>query len=162
MRKAADLVVNRPSKASESGKPSGKTGSASSKSDPEGPPNETWDGTINKIGATIHLLEAEEFHQMGDMKNLVRVAESAVTCAEKQPDKKLLAEAWIWLGTGYSRRASLNSGMEAFTRALKAIKALNQKDKDVESMRKLVDTWQSDIKEPEAKFTELLNKIQKS
>lgn len=161
MKEAADLAVNGPSKAPESGKPSGKTGSASSKSDLEGPPKETW-ATINKIGATLHLLEAEEFHQMGDMKNLVRVAESAVTCAEKQPDKKLLAEAWIWLGTGYSRRANLKSGIEAFTRALEAIKTLNQKDKDVESMKKLVDTWQSDIKEPEAKFTELLHKIQKS
>ncbi|KFY27281.1 hypothetical protein V491_00957 [Pseudogymnoascus sp. VKM F-3775] len=122
MKEAADLAVNGLSEASESGKPSGQTGSPSSKSAPEGPPKETWDATINKIGTSIHLLEAEEFYHMGDMKNLVRVAESAVTCAEKQPDKKLLAETWIWLGTGYSRRANLKSGMEAFTEALEAIK----------------------------------------
>lgn len=90
------------------------------------------------------------------MKGLVVEAQNAVTCAGKQLDKKLLAEAWIWLGTGYSSRGNLKSGMQAFTRALETMKSLNPKDKDVECMKSLVVMWQSDIKEPEAKFAAML------
>ncbi|ELR01847.1 hypothetical protein GMDG_05034 [Pseudogymnoascus destructans 20631-21] len=118
---------------------------------------------MNNIGATIHLLDAEELYQKGDMRGLVEVAQNAMTCAGKQLNKKLVAEAWIWLGTGYCSRANLKSGVQAFNmalEALKTLKTLNQKDKEVESMKKLIEMWQSDIKEPEAKFAALLLKIQ--
>ncbi|KFZ04289.1 hypothetical protein V502_10265 [Pseudogymnoascus sp. VKM F-4520 (FW-2644)] len=153
MEKAAKLRVDNLPKA---------TGSASSKLDSlQDSSKETWDATVNNIGTTIHLLQAEELYREGDMKGLIAVAENAVTCAGKQLDKKLLAEAWIWLGTGYSSRGNLKSGVQAFKRALEAIETLNPKDKDVESMKQLIVMWQSDIKEPEAKFAALLAGIQK-
>lgn len=95
------------------------------------------------------------------MKGLTAVAENAVTCDGKQLDKKLLAEAWTWLGTAYSSKGNLKSGVEAFKRAQEVIKTLNQKDKDVASMKILVDKWQGDLKEPEAKFSAMLAKMQK-
>lgn len=134
MAKAAKLLVAGPPKV---------TGGKTSKSDsPQDSSRETWEGTINYIGATLHLLQAEELYQGGDMKGLTTVAENAVTCAGKQLDKRLLAEAWTWLGTAYSNRGNLKSGVEAFKRAQEVIKALNQKDKDVVSMKILVDKWQ--------------------
>lgn len=153
MAKAAKLLVAGPPKV---------TGGKTFKSDsPQDSSRETWDGTINYIGATLHLLQAEELYQEGDIKGLTTVAENAVTCAGKQQDKKLLAEAWIWLGTAYSSGANLKSGVEAFKRAQEVIKTLNQKDKDVASMKILVDKWQGDLKEPEAKFSAMLAKMQK-
>ncbi|KFY69693.1 hypothetical protein V496_00025 [Pseudogymnoascus sp. VKM F-4515 (FW-2607)] len=153
MAKAAKLLVAGPPKV---------TGGKTSKSDsPQDSSRETWEGTINDIGAILHLLQAEKLYQEGDMKGLTTVAENAVTCAGKQLDKKLLAEAWTWLGTAYSNRGNLKSGVEAFKRAQEVIKTLNQKDKDVASMKVLVDKWQGDLKEPEAKFSAMLAKMQK-
>lgn len=118
MTKAAELPVDDPPKA---------TGSASSKLDiPQDSFKETWDATVNNIGATLHLCKAEEFYREGDMKGRVVEAQNAVTCAGKQLDKKLLAEAWIWLGTGYSSSGNLKSGMQAFMRALETMKSLNE------------------------------------
>lgn len=99
MEKSAKLRVDGPPKTTES---------ASSKLvPPQDSSKETWDATVNNIGATIHLLQAEELYREGDMKGLIAVAENAVTCAGKQLDKRLLAEAWIWLGAGYSSRGNL-------------------------------------------------------
>lgn len=152
LKKAAKILVDNSSKAIES--------ALSTLNPPQDSSKETWVATINNIGATIHLLDAEELYRKGDMRGLVEVAQNAVTCAGKQLDKKLVAEAWIWLGTGYCSRANLKSGVQAFNMALEALKTLNQKDKEVESMKKLIEMWQSDIKEPEAKFAALLLKIQ--
>ncbi|KFZ18828.1 hypothetical protein V501_00993 [Pseudogymnoascus sp. VKM F-4519 (FW-2642)] len=152
LKMAAKLLVAGPPKETES--------APSTYDPPQDPSKETWEATMNNIGATIHLLDAEELYQKGDIRGLVEVAQNAVTCAAKQLDTKLLADAWIWLGTGYCNRANLKSGVQAFNMALEVLKALDQKDKEVESMKKLVETWQSDIKEPEAKFSALLLKIQ--
>ncbi|OAF58854.1 hypothetical protein VC83_06330 [Pseudogymnoascus destructans] len=155
LKKAAKLLVAGPSKETES--------APSTFDPPQDSSKETWEATMNNIGATIHLLDAEELYQKGDMRGLVEVAQNAMTCAGKQLNKKLVAEAWIWLGTGYCSRANLKSGVQAFNmalEALKTLKTLNQKDKEVESMKKLIEMWQSDIKEPEAKFAALLLKIQ--
>ncbi|OBT71381.1 hypothetical protein VF21_09494 [Pseudogymnoascus sp. 05NY08] len=152
LKKATKLLIGGQSKAIES--------ALSTLNPPQDLSKETWVATINNIGATIHLLDAEELYQKGDTRGLVEVAQNAVTCAGKQLDKKLLAEAWIWLGTGYCSMANLKSGVQAFNMALEALKTLNQKDKEVENMKKLIEMWQSDIKEPETKFAALLLKIQ--
>ncbi|OBT69300.1 hypothetical protein VE03_01837 [Pseudogymnoascus sp. 23342-1-I1] len=153
MAKAAKLLVKGPPKVMKA---------ALSKSDsPEDPSKETWDATINYIGATIHLLQAEELYREGDIKGLVTVAENAVTCAGKQLDMKLLAEAWIWLGTAYSSRGNLKNGLEAFKRAQESMKTLNPKDTDVGSMKILIEKWQADLKEPEAKFSAMIASMEK-
>ncbi|KFY21641.1 hypothetical protein V493_07234 [Pseudogymnoascus sp. VKM F-4281 (FW-2241)] len=153
MEKAAKRLTNGPSKVT--------VGASSKLVPPQDSSKETWDATINNIGATIHLLQAEDLYGEGDMKGLISVAENAVTCAGKQLDRKLFGEAWIWLGTGYSCSDNLKSGVQAFKRALEALETLNSKDKDVKWMKSLIYMWQSDIKEPEAKFAALLLEMQK-
>lgn len=159
-KKTAEQPVDDPPKTTESDGKGRQTENASTKSDYKDQYKEIWpDTTVNRVGPTIHLHEAEHYYKDRNMQGLVDAADNAVRRTGRSLTQKQLAEAWVWLGAGHCFMDNLNYGIRSLKKALEILETLDPKDKEVEKMTDVALMWKSDIKDPAERFDTLLQSM---
>ncbi|KFY49012.1 hypothetical protein V495_00825 [Pseudogymnoascus sp. VKM F-4514 (FW-929)] len=156
-KNTAEQPVDDPPKTTESDGKGIQTENASTKSDYKDQYKAIWPTTtVNRVGPTIHLHEAEHYYKERNMQGLVDAADNAVRRTGRSLTQKQLAEAWVWLGAGHCFMDNLNYGIRSLKKALEILETLDPKDKEVEKMTDVALMWKSDIKDPAERFDTLL------